>query len=246
MWSIVGLKILMTGADGYIGTNLTKYLIDRGFTVDEWSHDIRSFRIDGEYDYVIHLAALTGVRKSMEDPESYWEINVRGSKHVFGVCERHNIPLLFASSSNAREITNPYALTKYMNEIQKPPNSVGFRPHTVYPGRPDMLFDRLLNGKVDYINALHHRDFTHIDDLCAAIVAIIENYDKFVGQVLDIGNGKEVSVLEMASMMGFDGEVRFSDTITERKSTKADIKPLQSVGWEPKINIFDVINALYK
>ena len=235
----------MTGADGYIGTNLTRYLIRLDHHVDPWLHDIKSFRIDKDYDFVIHLAALTGVRKSMEDPEPYWEVNVRGSKIVFDACESNNIPLLFASSSNAREITNPYALTKYMNEIQRPPNSVGFRPHTVYPGRPDMLFDRLVNGKVDYINAMHFRDFTHIDDLCSAIVTIMENYDKLVGQVVDIGNGKAVSVLKMAQSMGYTGEIRYSKTITEREKTCADIKPLQDLGWSPKINIFNVINKMY-
>ena len=90
---------------------------------------------------------------------------------------KYDVPILFASSSNAKEVTNPYAQTKLTNEEERPKNSVGFRPHTIYPGRPDMLYQKLLNEEVEYINGGHYRDFTHIDDLCSAIYTIIENYD---------------------------------------------------------------------
>ena len=100
-----------------------------------------------------------------------------------------------------------------------------------------MLYQKLLNEEVEYINASHYRDFTHIDDLCSAIHTIIENYDIFMGNVIDIGSGESVSVLEVAKSIGFDGEIRYEDTPTERETTCADIDPLLKVGWKPKCKI---------
>ena len=234
------MKILMTGSEGYIGSNLKPYLESKGITVVSFIGDICDFplrRKSNNPDMVIHLAALAGVRRSLEIPQKYKKVNVFGTRRIFEYVENCNIPLLFASSSNAKEVTNPYAQTKLTNEEERPNNSVGFRPHTIYPGRPDMLYQKLLNEEVKYINGGHYRDFTHIDDLCSAIHTIIENYDTFMGNVIDIGSGESVSVLEVAKSMGFDGEIRYEDTPSERETTCADIGPLLKVGWKPKCKI---------
>ena len=208
------MKILMTGSDGYIGSHLKPYLESKGYEVDEYQGDILEFNIDDTNipDMVIHLAALTGVRKSIEMPDQYYEVNVMGTREVFMSCQEYGVPVLFASSSNAKEVTNPYAETKLVNELERPDNSVGFRPHTVYPGRQDMLFETLKRGDVTYINGGHYRDFTHIDDLCSAIFTIVENYGILKGSVIDIGTGKTVSVLKVAEAMGYDGEVVYVET----------------------------------
>ena len=79
------MKILMTGSDGYIGSHLMPYLESRGHEVYEYQDDILEFNIDNTNipDMVIHLAALTGVRKSIEMPEQYYEVNVIGTREVF-------------------------------------------------------------------------------------------------------------------------------------------------------------------
>lgn len=238
-------KILLTGSDGYIGSHLKPYLEYRGFEVEEYIGDILAFDIDPYNlpDMVIHLAALTGVRKSIEMPEEYYKINVRGTREVFFVCSAFDIPLLFASSSNAKEVTNPYAETKWINECDRIPNSVGFRPHTVYPGRPDMLFETLRRGDVKYINGGHYRDFTHIDDLCSALFTIIQNYGKLKGKVIDIGTANPVSVLKVAQAMGYDGEVVYQETPSERVFTSANIEELTELGWKPQKDIFDEIRS---
>lgn len=240
-------KILMTGSDGYIGSHLKPYLQKKGYDVIEYQGDISNFDIpdpDNPPDMIIHLAALTGVRKSLENPKEYFKVNVEGTREVFIIAREFDIPILFASSSNAKEVTNPYAETKWINEIERIPNSIGFRPHTVYPGRSDMLFETLKRGDVKYINGGHFRDFTHIDDLCSAIFTIIQNYGILVGKVVDIGSGKSVSVLKVAEAFGFDGEVLFEETIHERVVTQADIEDLRSLGWNPTKVIFDEIHSI--
>jgi nucleoside-diphosphate-sugar epimerase len=125
-----------------------------------------------------------------------------------------------------------------MNELQARVlnTSVGMRFHTVWPGRDDMLYKLLAAGSVKYINGDHYRDFIHIDDLCTAILTIMENYSN-MSKVVDIGTGHATPVLEVAKRFGFDGEVRFDSAPHERTITKADIEYLLRLGWTPTWNI---------
>ena len=99
-------KILLTGADGFIGSHLTEALVRQGFDVrafvfynsfGSWgwldhcsddvkghfevvSGDIRDFHMVKKSmvgcDYVLHLAALIAIPYSYESPNSYVETNI--------------------------------------------------------------------------------------------------------------------------------------------------------------------------
>ena len=87
----------------------------------------------GDFEGVVHLAALAGVRPSLERPADYAEVNVVGSTVVFEAAARHGLPrLVFASSSSVygeredgpfRESDpverpiSPYAATKRAGEL---------------------------------------------------------------------------------------------------------------------------------
>lgn len=234
----------MTGADGYIGSHLKPYLRKQGHNVTNYNKDIRDFRnIDCmNIDMVIHLAALTGVRNSFDKQEEYYDTNVNGTRAIFKACAITDTSVIYASSSNAKEWwTNPYAVTKKIMEEIAPKNSIGVRPHTVYPGRPDMLYDQLKKDpkSITYINGYHLRDFTHIEDFCSGLFTLLKNYDIIVPtkRIIDIGTGKAESVLEVARSMGWDGDVRTIETPKEREVTEADITTLTELGWEPKHSI---------
>jgi len=82
---------------------------------------------------VVHLAALAGVRPSLERPAEYADVNVRGSAVVLEAALRHGLPrIVFASSSSVygeREAgpfresdavgkpVSPYAATKRAGEL---------------------------------------------------------------------------------------------------------------------------------
>jgi len=237
------MNILLTGGDGYIGGHLKPYLEDNGHYIELYDGNILDFEIDtyGCHEMVIHLAALAGVKESMEKPEEYYEVNVKGFGKVLHDCRIKRVKLLYASSSSAAEWwTSPYAITKKINEeMASPTNFIGFRPHTVYPGRPDMLYSQLKRDpkSIKYINRYHTRDFTHIEDLCSGILTLVENYDIIEDKVVDIGTGHSISVLVLARMMGWDGEVRGEPTPNESINTKADTTTLRKLGWEPKHTI---------
>lgn len=85
------------------------------------------------FDGVVHLAALAGVRPSLERPATYADVNVNGTTLLFQAAARHGLPrCVFASSSSVygerqqgpfRETDrvdhpiSPYAATKKAGEL---------------------------------------------------------------------------------------------------------------------------------
>lgn len=61
----------------------------------------RAFTQAGKVDLVMHLAALAGVRPSIENPAAYLDVNVRGTTETLEAMRRHGTTkLVFASSSS--------------------------------------------------------------------------------------------------------------------------------------------------
>lgn len=237
--------VLMTGADGTIGSHLKKYLESKGYNVVSFRGDVCHRPNWDQYkfiDYLIHLAAFAGVRASLADPDTYFDNNVGGMANVVDWAQCHpTTKVLYASSSNAKEWwANPYAVTKKINELQAQAltHSVGMRFHTVWPGRDDMLYRMLEQKRVDYINGQHYRDFIHVEDLCSAIETIMINFDR-VDRVVDIGTGQSVAVTDLANKFGFTGEVRTIPTPYERTKTQADVAYLHELGWTPTWNVLE-------
>ena len=85
------MKILITGHKGFIGRHLFEDWKDRWHRMTygiDLPDDIANFDKGGEelikngnadetgYDVIVHLAAWTDIRESLEDPEKYYENNV--------------------------------------------------------------------------------------------------------------------------------------------------------------------------
>ena len=95
--------------------------------------DIRNVFINNNIDCVIHLAAMAGVRPSIENPILYQEVNCVGTQNLLEVMKEFNVKnLVMASSSsvygNTKEVPfnenmivdfaiSPYAATKKANEV---------------------------------------------------------------------------------------------------------------------------------
>jgi UDP-glucuronate 4-epimerase len=115
------------------------------------------------FDAVVHLAAMTGVRESIKKPSIYEQVNVNGFLNILEACRNFGVNrLIYASSSSVyggnqeipfketvpiENLLNFYAVTKRMNELAAENyanlygiNSFGLRFFTVYGPwtRPDM------------------------------------------------------------------------------------------------------------
>lgn len=93
----------------------------------------RALTAAGKVDLVVHLAALAGVRPSLEQPARYAEVNVTGTLNLFEEARRRGVKkVVFASSSSVYGLhsdvpfkesdrcahpMSPYAATKRAGEL---------------------------------------------------------------------------------------------------------------------------------
>ena len=92
------------------------------------------------------------------------------------------------------------------------------------------------------------REFLHVDDLADACVFLMERYDS--GEIVNIGSGAEVSIRELAVMVGevvgFRGRIRFNPDYPDGTPRKLlDISRLQSLGWRPTIGLREGLVSAY-
>ena len=233
------MHILITGNKGFIGSALYDRLSLRrdvqavhGIDLKD-GQDLLTFDRWREVDLVIHLAGKSGVRESLSDPSSYWFNNVEASRKLF---ERYaDTRILYASSSSAYEPDlNPYAASKFCLEelAERYPDTLGMRFHTVYSEkcpRENMFFNKLLNGKLEYVTR-HYRDFIHLNDILDAIEILINA--THVKGVVDIGTGNPVKIQDLAP----DLPVRLN-TPGERSWTCANIEKMKALGFKPKYSV---------
>lgn len=122
---------------------------------------------ENKIDYVVHLAAMAGVRPSIEDPILYQEVNGIGTQNILEAARYNNVSkLVMASSSsvygNSKEVPfkedfvvdfaiSPYAATKKSNEVMAhvyhklfDMNIIMLRFFTVYgpKQRPDLAINK--------------------------------------------------------------------------------------------------------
>tara|TARA_R100000231_G_scaffold134223_1_gene107603 strand:- start:122 stop:850 length:729 start_codon:yes stop_codon:yes gene_type:complete len=240
------MKVLITGHKGFIGSYLWNYIQKHDSSIEldgiDFPDDIGDFKTDKIYDVVIHLAAFAALRDSIDNPDKFWENNVVKSQPIFDYCRNNNVRLLYASSAGAHGWwQNPYAITKKVNEIQAPPNSVGMRFFNVWAeegSRKDMLYRMLQENTAGYITR-HKRDYIHVHDIATAILTLIPS--DFTGS-LDIGAGKSIPVMDIAKFMGRQLPIK-ENTPGEPDSLCANIKELTDLGWHPTIDIMDVLHG---
>ena len=121
-------KVLITGAKGMLGQDLSPVLEDEGFNVIETGHDafdilnVESCKAVLERekpDVVVHCAAYTLVDKAEEDSKMAFEINGKGSENIAKLCGELDIEMVYVSTDYVfnGEKTEPYEIDDETNPI---------------------------------------------------------------------------------------------------------------------------------
>ena len=84
------------------------------------------------------------------------------------------------------------------------------------------------------------RDFTYVKDVANAnFLAMTSVNNEIFGETFNVGTGTNISVLELASLIG-DEVVHIPERLGESRATLADARKINSMmGWEPTIFIQD-------
>ena len=149
-------KAIVTGGAGFIGSHLVELLLKKNYSViviDNFATgrrnnlnkvlnkikivnaDISNYEKIQKYfkniDYVFHLAGLADIVPSIENPEKYFDTNVKGTLNILKASKKNNIKkVVYAASASCYGMvkkfpTNektkinteyPYALTKNLGE----------------------------------------------------------------------------------------------------------------------------------
>ena len=244
------MNILLTGSEGFIGQHLQSFLKDKHNLIcldKKTGNDLLTCDLDYDVDLIVHLAGLSGVRDSLNNPVDYWTNNVVATYRIFNQF-KNGPKILYASSSTAKEPwRNPYAMSKYYMETIAPHNAIGMRFTTVYgPGaREQMLIPKILKDDVSYINVDHSRDFIHVEDILTAIGFLIINKPPKKRKVIDIGTGISYNLLDILSHLNIEVKDKRMGTMFERKDNMAQIGVLSEMGWVPKTKLLDYLKENY-
>lgn len=178
-----------------------------------------------QFDTVVHLAAIPGVPKSIQNPHEYIDLDIKATVNILNASGRTNVKhVIFASSSSVYgnqgyrplkendangQVASPYAASKWSAESFCHAyrhlydfNLSILRFFTVYGpwGRPDMaipLFVKKLlkGGPVSVFSKGTARDYTYIDDIIFGILSVIDRPKE--SQVFNLGSGNPVSIEQL-------------------------------------------------
>lgn len=93
------------------------------------------------------------------------------------------------------------------------------------------------------------REFMHVDDMAAACLYLLENYDG--PQQVNVGTGSDVTISEVAeliaSTVGFRGKTRWDTTRPDGTPQKLlDVSTLADLGWRSTVSLPDGITDTMK
>lgn len=203
------MTIFLTGMRGYIAPHLKIALEHLGYEV--MTDDV-TLLTKHRFDYVIHLAATTSISTDF-NPDIFTN-NIIYAQRVLSTPYR----TIYASSTSAYELINPYAYTKRYNEYlgELHGNALGFRLFNVYghgnnKGIIKQAIECCYEGKpLRLPGGGRLRDFIYIDDVVKLIIANLDNKDKLI----DIGTGIGTRIIEAVRLVGqiMGKEIRVVDT----------------------------------
>jgi len=258
--SLAGRSVLVTGADGFIGSHLVEALVREGarvraFTLynsfdslgwldhaapdvagqfDVFAGDIRDPNGVAEamagMEIVLHLAALIAIPYSYHSPDTYVDVNVKGTLNVVQAARRHDVarvvhtstsevygtaqfvpiteehPLVGQSPYSASKIGADQIALSFQRSFGTPVAVI--RPFNTYGPRQSAraviptIATQIAAGarRIKLGKLTPTRDFSFVTDTARAFMAMAE-CDAAIGEVVNFGSGFEISIEETAHLI---------------------------------------------
>jgi len=179
------------------------------------------------FDYVFHYAAVVGVQRTLNNPVSVLH-DIQGIRNVLDLCKSTGVKRIFYASSSEvygepvelpqNELTTPlnsrlpYAVVKNVGEaycrsyqLEYDLNYTIFRFFNTYGPRQstDFVMSKFLKAALSnkpitiFGTGTQTRTFCFIQDNLEATTNCLFQ-DKFVNDVVNVGNDREFTILELA------------------------------------------------
>jgi nucleoside-diphosphate-sugar epimerase len=290
------LKILLTGGAGYKGIVLTTKLLDKGYKVtilDNFMYgyepvlhlvknknltiikaDIRNkIKNLSDFDFIYHLAGISGYPACMANPHSAHLINVQATRNILrGLSKEQRFVYASTTSFYGRSgepcnedtpITpfSVYANTKYLAEqiTMEKENAIAFRFATIFGFSPKMRIDLMVNdftykavkeGVLVLFDSFAKRTFMHVEDAADCYVMALEKFDKMKSNVFNAGgNHLNYSKLEIANFIKQKVDFKIIDSQMQDKDLRhfmVNYDKIEKLGFQPKISVEAGIDELLK
>ena len=182
------MKILISGAYGFVGTNLSKYLASKGhecIALDLAKGDVDAYaafyawdelgKIDwAGIDAVVHLADKAHDTRNVTEPKVYFDVNVGLTQKLFTACGDKVETFIYFSSIKAVDGDTPYAQSKREAEKWLDGRAVVLEPAMIHgpgnKGNLNLLFAVVKRGIPWPLAAFENkRSFTSIGNVCAVV-----------------------------------------------------------------------------
>jgi len=290
------LKVLITGGAGYKGIILTTKLLEKGYNVtilDNFMYgyepvlhlvknknltiikaDIRNkIKNLGDFDFIFHLAGISGYPACSANPHSAHLINVQATRNILRGLSKDQC-IIYASTTSfygrSGEACNEetpitpfsvYANTKYLAEqiTMEKENAVALRFATIFGFSPKMRIDLMVNdftykavkeGVLVLFDSFAKRTFMHVEDSADCYIMTLEKFGKMKGNIYNAGgNSMNFSKLEIATMIRNRVDFKIIDSEMQDKDLRhfmVNYDKIEKVGFRPKISVEQGIDELLK
>ena len=281
-------KILVTGGAGFVGTNLIIELHKLGHeivSIDDYSigikknhqsgvnyiegdiNDIENL-INNDFEYCFHLAGLSRIQPSFEDPESTFKANTEGTLKVLSWARNNKTKVIYSGSSSKHHdpSISPYAMFKYLGEkickLYKLTYGMNieivrfynvYSPYEIIDGKWAALIGKwrgqIKEGKPLTIvgDGNQRRDFTHIIDIVDGLIKIAFSNENQL-DAWELGSGKNYSINEVFEMFSQKFDVRAQYIENQKGNYKETLREtnhaIDLLGWNPQDRLTTYISNL--